>query len=171
MPLNIQQKKEIISDLRQKLSEQKGIMLVDFSGVPADEATILRSELRAQNCLLKAVKKSLFQRAMTEEKMDINVGLAGSVSLVFGFDDLITPAKLVYQFSQKHDQLKIVGGIWDNELKDSSSVVALAKLPSYEQAMTQFVWLLNSPTTGLVNVMQGVIRNFMTTLSEIQNKK
>ena len=171
MPLTIQQKKEIVSDLRQKLTKQKGIMLIDFSGVSADKATLLRSQLREKNCLLQAIKKSLFQRAIAEEKMEIDVNLEGPVSLVFGFDDLITPAKLIYQFSQKNDQFKIVGGIWDSELKDSLSVVALAKLPSYDQAMTQFVWLLNSPVVGLVGVMQGVVRNFMTALSEIQKKK
>lgn len=171
MPLTIQQKKDIVSDLREKLRKQQGIMLVDFSAVPADIATDFRGQLRQENCLLQSVKKSLLRRAIAEEKIPINIDLMGSVSLVLGFDDLVTPAKLIYKFGQKNEQLKIVGGIWDNELKDQEAVISLAQLPSYPEAMARFVWLLKSPISGLVNTMHGVTRSFVIALSEVQKVK
>jgi len=67
MSLTIDQKKDIVADLKKNLRKQRGIILVDFGALPAGELAELRRQLREKNCLLRVVKKSLLTRALTEE--------------------------------------------------------------------------------------------------------
>ncbi len=171
MPLTLEQKKEIVTDLRDKLKKQQGITLVDFSALSADALSDLRQQLRDQNCLLQAVKKNLLQRALEEEKIPVDIDFQASIGVVFGFEDLVVPAKTVYQFVKKDDRIKVLGGIWDNEFKDQAAVMALAQLPSYPEMMARFVWTLKSPASGLANVLQGTLRGLVIALSEVQKQK
>lgn len=171
MPLTLEQKKNIVADLKDKLSRQQAIVLVDFSQLPADELAEFRQQLRANDCLLQAAKKSLVERALSESKMLEEFNPDGPAALVFGFSDLITPAKISYQFAKKNERLKIIGGIWENELQDQAAVMALAKLPSHQELLARFTWTLKGPISGLVNVCQGSLRNLVMVLSEIQKVK
>ncbi|HQO27786.1 MAG TPA: 50S ribosomal protein L10 [Candidatus Pacearchaeota archaeon] len=171
MPLTLEQKKKIVADLADNLSRQQGIVLVDFSQLPADELAEFRQQLRANDCLLQAAKKSLVARALAESKIMEEFSLDGPVALVFGFSSIITPAKISYQFAKKNERLKIIGGIWENELQDQAAVMALAQLPSHQELLARFARTLKSPISGLVNVCQGNFRNLVMVLSEIQKIK
>ncbi len=171
MPLTIDQKKDIVADLKENLKKQRGIILVDFGALPAGELAELRRQLREKNCLLQVVKKSLLIRALTEEGLPREIDHSGSMALVFGFNNSIAPAKIAYKFAQKEERLKILGGIWDNEIRDPEQVSFLAQLPSYEELLARLVWILKSPMTGLIGVLDGTLRNLVVVLSEIQRQK
>lgn len=171
MPLTLNQKKEIILELKENLKKQQGIVLVDFSSLSANDLADLRKELRSMNCLLWVAKKSLIKKALSDEKILSDFMIDGPAALVFGFDDLITPAKAVYQFTKKHEGLKILGGIWENQLQGSEPILSLAQLPSRADLLTKLVWSLRGSITGLVNVLSGPARGLTIALSEIQKQK
>lgn len=171
MSLTLDQKKEIILELRENLKKQRGIILIDFSSLPANDLADLRKELRNINCLLWVAKKSLIRKALSDEKILSDFTIDGPVALVFGFDDLIAPAKAVYQFAKKHEGLKILGGIWENQLQGSEPVLSLAQLPSRADLLIKLIWSLKSSVAGLVNVLSGPARGLTIVLSEIQKQK
>jgi large subunit ribosomal protein L10 len=171
MALTLDQKKQIVSDLRDNLKKQQGIMLVDFSTLSASELAELRDNLRQEDCLMVVAKKSLISRALSEEKVVSDFSIEGASGLVFGFQDMIQPAKIIYQFSKKHDGLKILGGIWDNQVKEKEMVLTLAQLPSQQELLAKFVWTLKAPISGFVGTLKGTVRGLTIVLSEIQKQK
>lgn len=171
MPLTLQQKKEIVADLKEKLQRQKGVALVDFSELPAGELADLRQKLRENDCLFRAVKKTLLRRALSEAEIPAELDFESAIGLIMGFDDPITPAKIAYQFSKQDGRLVVLGGIWDNELKSQEEAVALAQLPSRPELTGQLIWVLKSPISGLVGTLRGTLRGLLISLSEIQKQK
>ncbi len=50
-------------------------------------------------------------------------------------------------------------------------VKALAELPSREELLAKLVGSMQAPISGAVNVLQGVIRNFVYVVDAVREKK
>jgi len=167
------QKKQIIEDLKQNLINQKAVVFVDFQGLDAKTLSELRNKLKEADCLLKVAKKTLVGlvfESLKEPSLKKEVrNMQGELALVFGFKDEIMPAKIIYQFSQENENLKILGGIIKNQeykFLTVQEVVDLALLPSREEIFARLIGILDAPITNFVNVLKGNLRNFIFILSQ-----
>jgi len=172
MALTKEEKKKQIQEIEEGLSRQKSIVLVDFYKTPANELFLLRKLLRDSNCLMRVVKKTLakiafnkFQPSLGDE---IEKYAPGQLALVFGLEDEIAPAKIVYSFAKEHENLKILGGVFENCFISKEKVIELATLPSKNELLSQLVLNLGSPLRGLVNTLQGNIKGLLNILTQIK---
>ena len=163
------QKQEIIDDLKEKLEEQKSTVFVDFSGCDSKFLFKLRDELQKSNCHLKIVKKTLLKKTLENLKME-NISeeinqIEAQLALIFGFGEEIIPAKICYQFSQEDENLKILGGIFNNEFAAKEKIIELAQLPSKDELLARLVGSLQSPISGLVNTLKNNIKGLLYVLA------
>jgi large subunit ribosomal protein L10 len=174
------QKKEIIEDLKQNLTNQKAVIFVDFQGLDAKALSELRDKLKEANCLLKVTKKTLlglvFESLGDSSLKEKVKNIEGELALIFGFKDEIMPAKLIYQFSQENENLKILGGLIKNEeykFLTVQEVIDLALLPSKEEVFARLVGTLNAPIANFVNVLRENIKGLIYLLNnlKVQNAK
>ena len=169
------QKKEIIQDLEKSLTNQRAVVFVDFQGLNAKSLFELRDALKDAGCLLKVAKKTLLGLAfdslkLSEIKDQVN-NMKGELALVFGLDDEIVPAKIVYEFSKKNESLKILGGMLkdkDYDFLTIEKVVSLALLPSKQELYARLLSTLNAPRANFVNVLSANLRNFVCVLSKVK---
>jgi large subunit ribosomal protein L10 len=172
MPLTKEQKQNIVSDLEQKIEKQKSIVFMDFTGIKVKTLAKFREVLKEQGSELKVAKKSLMEIALKNKKVELGTKqLEGEVAMVFGYDDEITPSKLVYQFSKENGQAKILGGFLENKFYQMADVIRLAQLPNKEQLLGMLVGTLNAPATNFVGVLSGNMRKLVTVLSNIRDQK
>jgi len=173
MALTLQQKKETVHSLEENISHQKGLIFVDFCKLKNEELSQLRRNLRENDCLLQVAKKTLLKMALKDKKSVAEMidSFSGSVALIFGFQDQIEPAKIAYQFAQKHENLELLGGFWDDSTQGQEEVVTLAKLPSYQELLGKFVNVISAPPRGLVNVLNGNIKGLVVALDQIKQLK
>ena len=87
--------------------------------------------------------------------------------MVLGFGDEVSPAKIPYQFSLGNENLKILGGFFEDKFRSAEEIIALAKIPSKQELFAKVVGSISSPISGFVNVLQGNIRNLVYALSKI----
>lgn len=169
MALTRQQKQEIIKDLREKISHQKIMVFVDFKSLKTRNLSELRKILKKNDCQVQILKKTLLQLALKEENVELDTKkLEGQVAVVFGFKNKILSAKAVYNFSLEFEALKILGGFFDNEFRDSEEIITLAKLPTREELLAGLIGTLSAPMSNFVNVLQGNIRDLVFVLSAIK---
>jgi large subunit ribosomal protein L10 len=172
MALSKAKKKETLEALKEKIAKQKAMFFVDFKGFKVKDMSNLRRNIRKAGGELKAAKKTLIGLAFKDAKLDIDAkGMAGEVALVFGYNDEVSPAKMIWEASQINQNLKILGGFLDNKLIGAEQVIVLAKLPSREQLLAQVVGSIASPMSGFVNVLQGNIRGLVQALNQISKTK
>jgi len=172
MPLTKEQKQNIVSDLEQKIEKQKSMVFMDFKGIKVKTLAKLRETLKEQGSELKVAKKSLMEIALKNKNIELDTKkLDGEVATVFGYDDEITPSKLVYQFSKENTGAKILGGFLENKFYQMADVIRLAELPSKEQLLGMLVGTLNAPATNFVGVLSGNMRKLVCALSQIKDKK
>jgi len=169
MALTKEQKQKIVEELKENIAQQKSMVFVAVDGLKVNELFDLRKRLKAADCLLIVAKKTLLDIAFKERKVGIDPEkLAGQLALVFGFKDQISPAKIPYNFSLENKNLKILGGFYENKLRDAEEIITLARIPSREELLARVVGSISAPVANFVNVLQGNIRNLFYVLSTIK---
>ena len=167
--LTKQQKQQLIEELADKLKRQKGLVFTDFRGLKVGEIEDLRKELKETGIEYKVAKKTLIKLALEKAKKKIDISqFKDSVALAFGFQDFITPAKIISKFAKEHKDLEILGGLMDDEFLTVDGVKELAKIPSRDELLAKFVGSLKSPIEGFINVLEGNIRNLLLIFKQIK---
>jgi large subunit ribosomal protein L10 len=169
----IEKKAKIVQDLEERVGKAQIGILADFSGIKVGPMTQLRRQVREAGGELKVAKNTLLRRAAGEGSLIAPVApdLKGPNALVLGYEDPVALAKLLVKFAQDLPLLKIKGGIIGGQTLTPMEVDALSKLPAREVLLAQLLGLLQAPTQSLVNVLAGVIRNFLNVLVAIRDDK
>lgn len=165
------QKEELVKKLSEQLTKMRAAVFADYTGMGAVKLTELRRKLLARDVELKVVKKTLIDIAAKNagfDKIDAKK-MAGQVALVMGYSDEIAPAKIIYEFDKKGEQMKILGGILERNFIDAQGVISLAKLPSRQELLAKAVGSIAAPMSGMLNVLQGNLRNLVSVLAQIKN--
>jgi len=168
----LEEKKQIVQEIKEKVEKSQGIVLVDYRGLTVEEVTQLRRNYRKAGVEYKVYKNTLMRFAFKELGLeDFNEYLEGPNAIAFGYDDPVQPAKITSEFAKNHEKLEIKAGIVDGKIVGIEEIKELANLPSREVLIAQVLGGFNAPITGLVNVLQGTIRSLVYALNAIKEKQ
>jgi large subunit ribosomal protein L10 len=147
--------------LEKIINKSKSIAFVNFHKLLVKDASAIRRALKDENVGYLAAKKSLFKRVLESANIKGNMPkLEGELAISFG-EDLISPARSIYNFQKKLDgKVKIVGGIFDGEYKSQEEMLGIATIPSLEILRGMFVNVINSP-----------IQRFAVAMGQVASKK
>ncbi|MBR6901823.1 MAG: 50S ribosomal protein L10 [Synergistaceae bacterium] len=173
MPAKI--KYELVDALKEKLSKTKAVFVGEYRGMTVAQSTALRKKVREAGGELKISKNTLFRIAMKE------AGLAelpeemtkGPNIYALCYDDPVAVAKVLKEYVSDKSQKAFIlkGGLLESQQLNLAQLMALADLPSKEVLRGQVVRTIAAPLSGLVNVLSGTMRNFVTCLAQIRDKK
>jgi large subunit ribosomal protein L10 len=169
----IEKKVKIVQDIEKRVGKAQIGILADFSGIKVGPMTQLRRQVKEAGGELKVAKNTLLRRAAGDESLITPIAgdLKGPNALVLGYEDPVALAKLLVKFAQDLPLLKIKGGVIGGQTLTAEEVDALSKLPGREVLLAQLLGLLQAPPQALVNVLAGVIRNFLNVLVAIKDQK
>ena len=139
----LNQKKEEVSKLAEKMKDAKLILLVDYRGINVEDVTSLRAELRNTNSEYKVIKNNIVRRALAECGIEgLDEQLIGPTAVIMDNEDYLAPAKTIYNFSKDNDYYKIKGGVVDGKVMTAEEIITLAKLPSRETLLSMLAGAL-----------------------------
>ncbi len=174
-----QQKKEELAKLQEKLAKSKITIFTSFAregekGLNVTEMKGLKKSLRANEAEYLVEKKTLLSKALgnvkTSEKINV-FGFSGSMGVTFGFGEETSVAKALYTFSRKNQALKFFGALFGNRFINDKQFIELAKMPNREVMLSRAIGMIKYPLSGLVNVLEGNIRNLVGVLGQIAKNK
>ena len=165
-----EQKKEITTSLIDKLSRQKAVVFFDYTGLKVNDFQELRSKLREQEIECQAYKKTLVDLSLEKANLKgLKVkNLPGQIALVFGYNDEVLPAKILYDFSKENEEVKILSGFVQGEYLDQIAIESLARLPSRQELLSKAISSMMSPISNLTNVFNG---NLLKLINLLKNLK
>lgn len=173
MPAKI--KYELVDGLREKLSRSKAVFVGEYRGMTVAQSTALRAKVRQAGGELKVAKNALFAIAMKEAGLNAlpEDMMKGPNIFALCYDDPVSVAKVLKEYVNDKSQKAFIlkGGLLETQQLDLNQVMALADLPSKEVMRGQVVRTIAAPLSGLVNVLAGTMRNFVTVLANIRDKK
>lgn len=149
-------KEMLVDDLRQRLGENRDILVVDYSKLDGVSETNLRLSLRKQNIRMLGVKNALARKVLGELGLSgLDQFLAGPSTLVYGGADIVALSKEIAKWAKDIDKLEIKGGIVDGAAINKAEVDALSKSPSREELLGKIVALALAPGAQLAAALLG----------------
>lgn len=166
------EKQKVIAELKEKLRNSKVTVLANYRGLDVAAMTSLRRRLRESGSELKVAKNTLTRIAAEETGLQgVEVFLEGPTALVFGFSDLVAPAKVLVEFMREYKQVEIKGGILEGKVVQEKEIKRLADLPPKEVLLGKVLGGMQAPLYGLVNVLQANLRNLVWVLEAVRKQK
>jgi len=173
MPAKI--KYEQVGLLRSKLEKASAVFVGEYRGMTVGQSTRLRALVREVNGELKIAKNTLFSIAMKEAGMASlpDSMLVGPNIYALCYGDPVAVAKVLKEYAAEKTQKAffLKGGLLGSSVLDASQVQAMADLPPRDVLIGQVVRTIAAPLTGLVTVLSGTLRGFVTCLDRIREQK
>jgi len=154
MAINKDKKKKIYEKTQGILKDSGSVVFVNFHGLNVSDTTQLRNNLRKEGSSYTVTKKTLVKKALDSSSVEGEMPeLEGELALAYG-EDLIAPARGVYEFQKKHkENVAILGGIFEGSFVDKEKMLSIAQIPSPQILKGQFVNLINSPIQSFVTAL------------------
>lgn len=153
----IEQKKQVVTEIAEKLKASKSTVVVDYRGLNVAEVTELRKQLREAGIDFKVYKNSMTRRAAeAAELAGLNEALTGPNAIAFSNEDVVAPAKIINDFAKKHEALEIKAGVIEGNIASVEEIKALAELPSREGLLSMLLSVLQAPIRNLALATKAV---------------
>lgn len=139
----LNQKKEEVTKLANKIKEAKLVLLTDYRGINVEDVTTLRADLRKTNTEYTVIKNSITKRALAEAGIEgLEDKLVGPTAVIMSNEDYLEPSKTIYEFTKNNEYYKIKGGVIDGKVMTAEEIITLAKLPSKETLLSMLAGAL-----------------------------
>ena len=172
MPKTKDQKKEILENLKNKLSQSKSVIFSADKGLDVKTTEALRQELKDNQAEYLVAKKTLLKLANKDlGEIPGLENLEGSVALTLSYEDEVNGARILNKYAKANEKLELGGGILENSFILPEMVKRLATLPAKEVLLATLLATFKSPISGLANVLSGNTRNLVGVLNAIKEKK
>jgi large subunit ribosomal protein L10 len=153
----IEQKKQIVDEIAEKMKASKSTIVVDYRGLTVAEVTELRKTLREAGVEFKVYKNSMARRAAEAADLaGLNTALTGPNAIAFSTEDVVAPAKILNDFAKKHEALELKAGVIEGNIASVEDVKALAELPSREGLLSMLLSVLQAPIRNLALAAKAV---------------
>jgi large subunit ribosomal protein L10 len=170
--LQLAQKQQIAEDLRDRFTKSAIVVVADYKGLDVGAMNSLRRKLREENIEFQVVKNTLLTRAAKDTGVEVICDFfKGPSAVALSYDDPVAPAKVLTQFARENVHLEIKVGVMNGKLLDAMQIMALAKLPSREVLLSQFLAALNAVPTSFVRTMAEIPRQLLNVLTALQDQK
>lgn len=155
--------------LKEKAQKAKSVVVTDYAGLTVTQQTKLRSEIKKAGGEFVVGKNTLLRLAI--EKDELNDTFQGQSGVVFAYDDEVTPLKALVTFIKEVEKPALKAGFLAGKLLSVKDIQEYAKLPGKSELIVMLIQRLQGPAYGLVNVLQGGMRNLVYALKDLENKK
>ena len=151
--MNKEQKKNYIEEMISKFENSKAVMVTHYQGLTMSQLDELRAKMREHGIIFKITKNRITKLAIEKTKCkDLANLFTGPTAVAFG-EDAIMSARILSKFAKDNENLKLIGGIMDNEILDQAGVQNVANLPTLDEARANLVGILSASASKLVSIL------------------
>ncbi len=172
MAIRLEDKKQIVSEVNEAANSALSAVLADYRGVTVDEMTELRKTARENNVYLRVVRNTLLKRAVENTEFEcIKEVLIGPTILAFSQEDPGAAARVLKDFAKENNEFEIKALSVGGKLLDASEIDILAKLPTYDQAVSMLMSVMLAPVTKLARTFNEVPSKVTRAVAAVRDQK
>ena len=148
-----EKKKIYIEEMKNFFSKTSSVFITHYQGLTVKQIDELRSEMRKHGILFKITKNRITKLALQGSKFKKLENLFSGPTAIAFSEDAITSAKILTKFAKKNSNLKIIGGIMEEEPLSLEEVEKIATLPTLEEARAKIVGILSTPAQNIISIL------------------
>jgi len=172
MGKTLEQKKEMVSKLRQQLSETNVTLVIDYQGLTVSEITDLRQQLRSTGASCSVAKNTLMRIAVEGNQtwQPMTEFLKGTSAFLFLKEDLRGAIEAYEKFQKASKKTELRGGVMEGRALTEADVKALKDLPTREELMARIAGAIKAVPTKLAVATNAVPTKLAVGIKEVPNK-
>lgn len=170
--LNFAQKEAIVAEVAEVAKSAYSAIGAEYRGLTVGQMTKLRVEARKAGVYVRVVKNTLARRALEDTDFAcMRDGLTGPMILAFSQTDPGSAARVLEAFAKEHDKFQVRLIALSGKLLDPSEIGNLAKMPTYDQAISLLMATMKAPVQKLAATINEVPGKLVRTLAAIRDAK
>lgn len=163
-------KYEFVENLTKEFSSNSVVIVTHYQGLNVSESTKLRKQMRELNAKFIVTKNRLVKLAIKNTGFaELEQYFTGPTAITIS-NDPVGAAKAVVEFAKNNENLKILGGIANDNVLDLNQIKTLASLPSLDELRAKLVALIQTPATNLVRVLSAPASQVARVISAYSKK-
>jgi large subunit ribosomal protein L7/L12 len=170
-----EEKVTAVAELTEKFGRARLAILTECVGLPVNEVTELRKQLRGAKAEYRIVKNTLAARAAEGTVLaGLKEHLKGPTGVVIGYDDPVLPTKVLKDFisaEKREEKIRMTAGVLEGKILQPSELAAVAKLPKKEVLVAMLLSAMQGPIRGVVYTLSAVLSKFVRVIAAIQDKR
>ena len=153
--MNRSEKTTVVESLAERFRATPHVILADYKGLTAGQATELRRKIRVVGGTYMVLKNRLARRGSEGASVGMIADrLKGTCGLAAHATDPVALAKVVSEFAKDNPQFRLVACVVDaKEVYGAEGIKQLATLPGRQELRAQLLALINTPATQLVRLI------------------
>ncbi|MCT4621723.1 MAG: 50S ribosomal protein L10 [Marinisporobacter sp.] len=157
MSSNLETKKQVVEEIKEKFSKAQSAVVVSYRGLTVEEATELRKNMREAGVEYKVYKNTLMRLAVKETEFEpLTADLTGPNAVAFGYEDPVTPAKILNDFAKEHKDLELKSAVVEGQYYGVDTIKEIAEIPSREVLLAKLLGSIKSPLSNLAYLLQAI---------------
>lgn len=171
MGRTLEDKKAIVEELKQNLSESQMAFVIDYKSLTVAEITDLRRRLRPVGATCTVTKNTLMRIAVDGDAtwQPMTQFATQSSAFLFVKDDVGGAIKAYQDFQKATKKTELRGGVMEGRALSADDVKAIGDLPSKEQLIAQIAGAINALATKVavgINEVPGSLARAVKAVSE-----
>lgn len=157
MGRTLENKKEIVGELKELLGNAQLALVIDYGGLSVAEITDLRNRLRPKGAVCKVTKNTLMRIAVDgdENWQPMTEFLKGTSAFVLIEEDLGGAIKEYQAFKKDTKKTELRGGVMEGRALNQDDIKAITDLPTKEELIARIAGAIKAvPTKLAVGVKQ-----------------
>ena len=172
MAIGLEDKKQIVSEVNEAANSALSAVLADYRGVTVSDMTELRKNARENNVYLRVIRNTLLKRAVEDTEFAcISEVLVGPTILAFSQEDPGAAARVLQDFAKGNDDFEIKALSIGGKLLDAGDIDVLAKMPTYDQAVSMLMSVMLAPVTKLARTFNEVPSKVTRAVAAVRDQK
>jgi len=164
------EKEQLVTELRDKLTNAQSLYYTDFTGLNVKRMTELRRRLKRAGVDYVVIKNTLALRAVNESGL-VGSKLKGPTGLVVGKDP-VAAARVLTEFAKEfEDKPTMKGGLLQGKAINNAQLKRMASLPSREQMLADLAAGMQSPMAAFVGALNGLFYMFAGALDALKSQR
>ena len=167
------QKQKDLEALTEQFQKAKAAMVVGFKGMTVPKDQELRNQLREAGVSYEVVKNTLARKAAAGTPIEQAADqFKGVTAIALSQQDPVGLSKAITKFTKANpDVFSFRVGIVEGKVVELRDVEAIASLPSKEELISKFMFLVNAQAQRLATVTSAVARNLAIVVDQIRAQK
>ena len=171
MALNLEDKKALVAEVSDAMSNAQAAVLAEYRGLSVAQMTDLRSQARDAGVYVRVLKNTLAKRVVEGSDFEcLSEHFVGPVALAAS-EDPVAVAKVLSNFAKDNKVLQIKVGAMNGAEISEQEIDALAKLPGRDELLAKLMGTMQAPVQKLAQTLNEVPGKFVRTLSAYQQSK
>ena len=151
--MNKEKKKLYIAEMKEFFKKTSSILVTHYQGLSVKQIDELKTELRKHGVLFKVTKNRITKLALEGTKYKKLENLFSGPTAIAFSEDPISSAKILTNFAKKNSNLKIIGGLMEEEALSIEDVAKIATLPTMDEARSKIVGILKAPAQKIMSIL------------------